>query len=91
MKPKPLKLWNGRAHGQWMRGGHFFVCAHSKAEACRLLAVGTNLPESHASRFRSEINDYYSEGLWGDDMECVTPEVGLWVIPKHGEKPIKLA
>jgi hypothetical protein len=81
-KPKPLCCWNGYWNGSSV---HVNVCAHSRADAGRLLV------EYGASRSGIDkmIKDYYSE-CWGNNMDGITPERGLWVVPFHGAQPSRV-
>lgn len=77
VRPK-LKLFNGRAHGKWLRGHHAYIAAHSKTDAARLMTeVFQFRSESSALR---ELNVYWHAGHWGTNMQGVTPERGVWVI-----------
>jgi len=68
---KTLRLWNGR----WQDRGHVYVAAYTRAEAGRLLvqAAGREIPA-----IDREIREYFSE-CWGNPMEGITPERGVWV------------
>lgn len=68
---KPLRLWNGR----WEDGKTAFVAAYSRADAGRLLcqAAGKDL-----RGIDNELKDYFNQ-CWGDTMNGITPERGVWV------------
>jgi hypothetical protein len=88
-----LKIWNGNAqtfvpieeaakrglrHNSYV---HVYGCAPSRAALCRMV-------EEWSGRSRSlngYIRDYWSEGAWGDWMEGIEPEIGLWVSYEHGK------
>lgn len=90
--PKPLKIWNGLAthvmcakHGdpQWIAARaanrsyqiHAYVCANSRADALRLIAEYADLPRGAAHA----IQKYWHMGSWGNSMNGITPERGLWL------------
>jgi len=92
MKNKPLQIWNGRGFSRWVGEAHehydhVFVCAHSVADAVRVLKEA-----GYRDISRHEINVYYAEGCWGTTMEGITPERGVWVTVKNGDRrnPIRL-
>ena len=85
---KELKIWNGRPYGvlppsQW-KDSHIFVAAFSIVDARRVcVEVGGSDPGY------SEIKNYWSSGCWGNAMEGIPIERGVWV--QYGrETPIKL-
>jgi len=73
---KKLKLYDGQSvaitppHGL----GHAYVAAYSRADACRVIEeyTGRKFPAN-------EIRDYWSEGRWGNSMDHIVPERGLWL------------
>ena len=75
---KQLKLWNGRPYGvlpsgQW-KGTHIYVAAYSVADVQRLCGeLGLSIPS------RNEISVYWSTGCWGNAMEGIAVERGVWV------------
>lgn len=72
-----LKIFNGRG---WDQYRHAYVCAKSRAEACRLLhAVG------HGGASDSELKNFWHEGAWGNAMAAIDPEKGVWVTAGKGE------
>lgn len=70
---KTLKLYNGR----WYEDGwtkHCYIAAYSRADAGRLYAQA-----GRGSRgVDAELRDYFSE-CWGNSMEGIKPERGLWI------------
>lgn len=86
MKPR-LRTWNGRAVHK--RGSHLYVCAHSAAHACRLLAVAHGLGQEGANRWTSELKHYFCE-CWGKPMDGITPEVGVWITNGYNSQPERL-
>ena len=74
---KELRLWNGRPYGvlpqsEWK---HASVCvaAYSIADARRVcVEAGMNDPGAN------EVTEYWSE-CWGNDMNGIAPERGIWV------------
>lgn len=74
---KQLRLWNGRPYGvlphsEW-KNAHVCVAAYSMEDARRVcLEAGMRDPGVR------EIKEYWSE-CWGNDMDGITPERGIWV------------
>jgi len=93
-KPKPLKIWNGRAHGSKWDRGHFYVCATSRRHAARLLCLAAFPTASEnpalVGQMDRELRDYYSPDCWGNSMEGITPEVGVWATKHFTDKPQKI-
>lgn len=100
-RSRVLKKWNGRLLSHrvikvvsgmkdWPlgsvpdRGGHVFVGAYSVADA-RVLwrqAFGCDIPTS-------EVRNYWSKNCWGNAMDGVPFERGIWVMfDRHGANPI---
>lgn len=75
MKPK-LKIWNGR----WERDQHVYVAAYSKADAARLVIACLGY---EPRGLRGEIDNYWSPDCWGDAMDGVEPERGIWVVKER--------
>ena len=80
---KQLKLWNGRGIAisrKWDRAS-VYIAAYSREDARRVCeeATGHKPPVS-------ELRDYFSQ-CWGNPMEGITPERGLWVQHNFGETP----
>ena len=70
---RKLILFNGR----WMENGkvgHAYIAAHSIADAARMCEqiVGCR-------GWVPEIKNYFCKGHWGDKMQGITPERGIWV------------
>lgn len=81
MKIRKLRLWNGRGSSRFENGklvhyDYFYVCAYSRSDAVRLIS---SLGFDHVTDY--EISTFYSP-CWGDAMEGIKPERGLWGIPK---------
>ena len=84
--PKALTLWNGRGYccqnqndSRWNDvpsndAPKAFVAAYSRADARRVIAeyCGKMPPDS-------ELAKYFSKDAWGNSMDGVTPERGLWL------------
>lgn len=68
---RELKIWNGRGHGEYSRG-HIFVAAYSQKQAAELVSAACYDGRKDNIRV-SEIREYYSAGLWGNQMKGVTP------------------
>jgi hypothetical protein len=83
---KKLHLWNGagyclrkRDDPAWAdvpdnNAPHGYVAAYSRADARRIIAqyCGREPPDS-------ELRGYWSHGAWGNPMNGITPERGLWI------------
>ena len=91
--PKELKVWNGRGYccrkisdPRWegIDCVHANVCAYSRADARRVLAEYCGVLPSDA-----ELRNYFSP-CWGNSMQGITPERGLWIEFERG-KPVKVA
>jgi hypothetical protein len=80
-KVKKIKIWNGRGRGN---GEHLFIGAYSKADACRMLdELYTPFSKSYWKR---EMTTYFVEGCWGNPMEGITPERGVWLLQNEYTK-----
>lgn len=81
---KKLKLWNGRGY---IPKTHLYICAHSKADAVRML-----LEIYPARGWLYEINNYYSPDCWGDAMDNITPERGIWLTQEQDREasPVRM-
>lgn len=96
MKKKKLKIWNGRGYGG--RNDSIYIAAYSRSEAARLYCEGlrkvrnynSNIDKRELGQAYREIRDYFCEGAWGNNMEGVEPEVGLWYVDEYPNKPIKI-
>lgn len=79
---RQLKLFNGR---DWKcQGGRLYVAAYSAKdaidlvnEAYRKLRGYTDRPDIRVVSV-SELRTYWSKGCWGNSMDGVTPERGVW-------------
>jgi hypothetical protein len=75
-----LQLWNGGDS----RGGSYYVCATTKKNLIELLhRAGYKLMTMR------ELNMYWSP-TWGNAMNGITPEIGVWFQRSHDEKPRKI-
>lgn len=91
---KKLKLWNGRCYGplppsQWKRNGeqaNIYVAAYSREDARRVCTEAGLLDPGVI-----EIRDYWSEGGWGNPMNGITPERGIWVLYGYHGLPERLS
>lgn len=73
---KKLKFWNGRGVNG---NGHIYVAAYSKADACKILTEATGY-----SKWNYELTTYFSEGCWGNAMDKIVPERGVWQTTNKG-------
>jgi len=77
---KKIKIFNGR----WGTIGHAYVGALSQKHAVELL----NRITGHGLMTLSELQNYWSKGCWGDSMNGIKIEVGVW-IQDRWNKPVK--
>lgn len=89
---KPLKIWNG---SDWnYRGGRLYVAANSVSDAVRLSNAAYRKMRGLENRLDvnpttvGEVKKYWHAGCWGDYMNDVTPERGVWhVRDEYGATP----
>ena len=98
---KQLKLFNGKGwgHRQYDSKGnqiydetgikfcdHAYICAHSVAEAVRIVneATGKKIMSMY------EINVYWNKECWGNSMDGIEPEVGVWTQQFYNDKPKRI-
>lgn len=84
--PRKLIIANGR--GDYGRNstdrfpngfdGHLYVCAYSKADAVRLLKEA-----GYETMSLGEFNTYWSKGCWGNPMDGIAQERGVWFQRKN--------
>lgn len=91
-----LKLWNGNAqtmapYAEVKKRNiphnghvHVYACAGSRAEVLRMLQAWTG--DVGLGR-DSYVRDYWNAGAWGNTMDGIVPERGLWVQYGHGSQP----
>ncbi|WP_454727930.1 MULTISPECIES: hypothetical protein [Cupriavidus] len=95
--PAELKIWNGRgalchnpSDPRWqdVRPSHVhaYLCAASRADARRLVNAYTG----HHTMTDSELKTYFAEGAWGDLMEGVPHERGLWLRFSRNTPPVRV-
>lgn len=98
---KPLKIWNGR--GFESLGDHLYICAKNRRQAARLMleawlkikSLDTTRDWSlELGRNYRKITNYFCEGAWGNSMDGITPEIGVWYAPAigggHAGKPERI-
>lgn len=93
---KKLKLFNGRG----------YCCLNREDPRWKGIPTNRNIPASVAAYSRedarrvigeycgrmpsvSELRDYWAES-WGDMMEGITPERGLWLKFEAGKPPVRV-
>ncbi|MEG0870428.1 MAG: hypothetical protein RSD49_01645 [Hafnia sp.] len=77
--------WSGLSPNMGMA----FICAHSQADANRLITEYTGKPVP-----ANETKAYFDEGPWGLAMKGVTPERGIWIAfgpTGNRSAPVKVA
>lgn len=90
-----LKLFNGRGFGGT---GHIYICATSRQHAARLYCQASQIvfnykhtiSKRQISQTAREIRDYFSPDCWGNAMEGIAAEVGLWYAKTDRDKPTKI-
>lgn len=95
-----LKIWNGRGWGgrRYDKDGNyilsptgkeyrerFYVCAKSRSHAIRLV----NEAAGHEAANQSEAKNYWS-ACWGDPMNGIEQEIGVWTTCETGDKPRRI-
>ncbi len=93
---KKLKLFNGN---DWEhQNGKIYIAAHSRAEAARLYLdvykkvknFEWNYDKKDIERQCRYMKDYFHDDCWGNAMDGITPELGLWHSADGREKPIRI-
>ena len=82
---KTLKLYNGRwnAYGKYR---HCYIAAYNRADAGRLYAQASGGTRG----VDYELRDYFSK-CWGDSMDGIIPERGLWLQEgNYASKPVRI-
>ncbi len=81
VKTSKFKIWNGRGFRCRKTGKeyeHLFVCATSVKHVLKLCKqVG------YDSISTCEVLKYWSKDCWGNPMEGITPEIGVWANIRH--------
>lgn len=77
---KKIKIWNGRDNEA---KGTLYIGAYSRADACKMLVE--LYPHTTISHWNREITNYFSPDCWGNSMNNVVPERGVW----HSEEKWK--
>ena len=93
---RKLRVWNGRGYDcrkrddpRWEKLGfgdapHANICAYSRADARRVVGEYSGDDMSDA-----EIKEYWAE-CWGNSMNGIKRERGLWLEFNSNEPPIKV-
>jgi hypothetical protein len=93
--PKPnkkLKLFNGGDNyfkSSFNDLGHLYVAAYSQQDAVNLINQTYRKLKKLEDRLDvnpcglSEIRNYYSKNCWGNAMDGVTPERGIWRVSER--------
>jgi len=91
---KKLRLYNG---ADWdHRGGHLYIAAYSVKDVVVLAYEAELKVKGHGRRFTEYwFNTYFNKGTWGNRMNGITPERGVWWVrqeygPGCKEKPQRL-
>ena len=86
---KELKLFNGRTYGvlpsAYWRDSHLYIAAYNMADVMRVCTeAGLQAPT------RNEITTYWSKGQWGNSMDGIAVERGIWVKIGYSNPPIRI-
>ena len=97
--PRELKCWNGGGLGivsYKLAEQHgvgdpssvtIYAAVHSRAELIRIIEAYTRGTASPG--LKSSLRTHWAPH-WGDRMQGITPEVGLWATFNWNDKPIRL-
>ena len=88
-RARKVKLVSGgeRAH----RGGRLYVCAYGWKDACELVNESRKLAKGCAGNSTvGYMRNYWHAGCWGNSMEGVKPERGVWHTPDPYTKSPKI-
>lgn len=84
-------FWQGlpdkRKNGE---GVHGYIAAYSRADACRLIEEYKGRAVPHVD---TELKVYWHKGSWGNSMDGVEVERGIWIEDDKygsGSKPVKV-
>ena len=87
---RKLKLWNGRPYSVLRKcevgrdSWHVYIAAYSAEDARRLCGeLGLTTPST------SELRDYFGK-CWGNAMDGITPERGVWKVLGYHGKPERI-
>jgi len=74
-------------NGTWYDGRQFFIASHSRADACRLMcdALGYQI-----RGIDHTIAKYFHKGAWGNKMQGVIPERGVWASENMHSEPKRI-
>lgn len=82
---KPLRLFNGRGHGNKYGRHHIYVAAKSMNQAAKLVSMACFDGKEHLVSV-SEIKNYYSKDVWGLKMYGIHPsEPCVYVCYEYGD------
>lgn len=82
MKNRKLKLWNGRDYDC---KGHLYVAGFSQQDCADLCNEAYRKENGYKGRpditpySLYEIKTMWSPGCWGNNMDGITPERGVWL------------
>ena len=86
MSERKLRIWNGRGYivrdpnhdPRWKntRTGSVYIAAYSRADAAKVMAEYLGRMPQGADY---EIKTFFHEGAWGNSMEGIQPERGMWI------------
>lgn len=91
-----LKLWNG--NGWTCRGDYLYICAKNRRHAAILFEEARNkyynstkeISKFDLDRTYRHLTVYFNEGSWGNSMEDIKPEIGVWYSQNDREKPQRI-
>ena len=95
-----LKIWNG---GGWRCNGDcLYICGKNRKHAATLhqeahhkyYNLTHKITKSDIDRAYRHIAVYFHEGCWGNAMDGIEPEIGVWYAPPigggHAGKPERI-
>jgi len=82
---KYMKEKFGREENTDHTDPHLYIAAYSVSDAVRLI---TEFCGCEGRGVKAEITNYFSPDCWGNAMEGITPERGLWIKFGHTGTPV---
>lgn len=69
---KKIKIFNG----SWGGTGHAYVGAYTQKQAVELL---NKVPDGQGRMTLRELTIYWHKNCWGNAMNGIEPQVGVWI------------
>jgi hypothetical protein len=80
---RKLTIWNGR-HPSCR--GSVYAAGYTKKQVMEMLELAYET--GRASSWNKELDVYWHKGAWGNAMEGITPEVGVWEQADRYDSPV---